>query len=189
MGHYKNNVTLLLLVFLAIISSKVDANFDIALENTDGNAFSIAEYIGTGKWVVLNIWGPRCPPCREEMPELVRFHDEHISKNTMVLAIAIDFPSYGYAKRDEVAQFEEDYLIDFPVLLSDASITEKMNLGRLKGLPTTFIFNPEGELAGKQVGGITQKILEDFIKKLKLQAPGSEQNQKSGDNQTKTRKK
>ncbi len=88
---------------------------------------------------------------------------------SIVLGIAIDFPSYGYAKKDEVVAFSDDYLIDFPILLSDASVTEKLNLGRLEGLPTTFIFNPEGKVVGTQVGGITKKILEDFINKLKQQ--------------------
>ena len=68
--------------------------------------------------------------------------------------------------------FADDYLIDFPILLSDASITEKIGLGRLEGLPTTYLFNPKGDVVGMQVGGISQKILEDFIEKIKQQTPG-----------------
>ena len=108
------------------------------------------------------------------MPELVRFHDEHKNKDAIVLGIAIDFPSYSYAKQDEVTSFAEDYLIDFPILLSDSSITEKIGLGRLEGLPTTYLFNPDGNVVGMQVGGITGKILEDFIKKNTAVTPDSE---------------
>ena len=158
-------------------SSIARADLDISLKSIDDEQHRVSQYIGQGKWVVLNIWGTRCPPCREEMPELVRFHDEHNDNDAMVLAIAIDFPSYGYAKQAEVASFADDHLIDFPILLSDSSITERLGLGRLEGLPTTYIFSPEGKVAGMQVGGITQKILEDFIKKSKLQAPGSENQQ------------
>jgi len=50
-------------------------------------------------------------------------------------------------------------------LLSDASISEKIGAGRLEGLPTTYMYTPEGELVGMQVGGITGKILENFILK------------------------
>jgi thiol-disulfide isomerase/thioredoxin len=140
---------------------------DISLDGLDHSNHKISEYIGHGQWVVLNIWGTRCPPCREEIPELVSFHDEYKSEDGIVLGIAIDFPSYGYAKKDEVIAFSNDYLIDFPILLSDATVTEKLGLGRLEGLPTTFIFDPEGKVVGTQVGGITKKILEDFINKLK----------------------
>ncbi len=155
-------------MLLSLVSTNANASLDIVLNSIDDSEHKLSEYVGHGKWVVLNIWGTRCPPCREEMPEFVRFHDEHKNSDAIVVGIAIDFPSYGYAKKNEVISFADDYLIDFPLFLSDSSITEKIGLGRLEGLPTTYLFNPDGEVVGMQVGGITQKILEDFIKKTKL---------------------
>ena len=160
-----NRINLIVIVFTALLSGNAYASHDASLTSIDDSQHKLSEYIGKGKWVVLNIWGTRCPPCREEMPELVRFHDEHKDKDAIVVGIAIDFPSYGYAKKDEVAAFADDYLIDFPILLSDSNITEKIGLGRLEGLPTTYMYNPDGDIVGMQVGGITRKILEDFIKK------------------------
>jgi thiol-disulfide isomerase/thioredoxin len=148
---------------LLLFSFNAAAGYDITLKSPDNSAHKLSEYIGQGKWLVLNIWGTRCPPCREEMPELVLFHDEHQDEKAIVVGIAIDFPSYGYAKKDEVAKFIDDYLIDFPVLLSDARITQRLDLGRLEGLPTTYLFTPDGMVAGMQVGGITKKIIENFI--------------------------
>ena len=173
-NQHINRFILITFFWLSIVSCNTHASFDIALKSIDDSKHKLSEYIGQGKWVVLNIWGTRCPPCREEMPELVRFHDEHKDNDAIVIGIAIDFPSYGYAKQDEVISFADDYLIDFPILLSDASITGKIGLGRLEGLPTTYVFNPNGDIVGMQVGGISKKILEDFIKKIKLQPPGSE---------------
>lgn len=158
---------------MLLITINAYASLDISLQSIDSKSHKLSEFIGHGQWVVLNIWGTNCPPCREEMPELVQFHDEHKENDGIVLGIAIDFPSYGYAKKDEVIDFAESYLIDFPILLSDSTITEKIGLGRLEGLPTTYLFDPAGKVVGMQVGGITQKILEDFINKLKLQSPSS----------------
>ena len=169
-----HRINLIILFLITLLSSNAYASLDVLLKSINDSQHKISEYIGHGKWVVLNIWGTRCPPCLEEMPELVRFHDEHKDTDGIVLGIAIDFPSYGYANKKEVIAFAEDYLIDFPILLSDASITEKTGLGRLQGLPTTYLFNPDGHVVGMQVGGISKKILEDFIEKNKLQTPGSE---------------
>ena len=99
------------------------------------------------------------------MPELVHFHDSHKDSKAIVVGVAIDFPSYGYARKDEVAAFIDENLIEFPVLLSDADIAEKIGAGTLEGLPTTYLYNPSGELVGMQVGGITRSILEAFIQK------------------------
>ena len=173
MNQTSHRIILTILFLLSLTSIKAYASLDISLKSIDGSQHKLSEYIGHGKWVVLNIWGTRCPPCREEMPELVNFHDEHQDKDAIVVGIAIDFPSYGYANRDEVLAFADDYFIDFPLLLSDASITEKIGLGRLEGLPTTYLFDPSGNIAGMQVGGITKKIIEDFINKIKLPSPNS----------------
>ena len=152
-------------VLLSGFSHSSYATPDVLLEGLDGNRHNLNEYIGKGKWTVLNIWGARCPPCLEEMPELVHFHDDHQDSKAIVVGVAIDFPSYGYANKEEIAEFTEDHLIEFPVLLSDASISEKIGAGRLEGLPTTYLYTPQGKLAGMQIGGITRNILEAFINK------------------------
>ena len=162
---------LIILFLITLLSSNISASPGISLKGVDDSEHKLSEYIGHGKWVILNIWGTRCPPCREEMPELVRFHDEHKDIDAIVVSIAIDFPSYGFAKKKEVVNFADEFFIDFPILLSDASITEKIGLGRLEGLPTTYVFNPTGKIIGMQVGGITQMILENFIKKNKTAIP------------------
>ncbi len=150
---------------LFICAQSIMASPDVLLEGLDGARHNLNEYIGKGKWTALNIWGTRCPPCMEEMPELVQFHDDHKNSNAIVVGVAIDFPSYGYAGKDQVADFVEEYLVEFPVLLSDASISEKIGAGMLEGLPTTYLYTPKGKLVGMQVGGITGNILEAFINK------------------------
>ena len=152
-------------VILSIAASSAIATDAVLLAGTDGKQHAFSEYIGKGKWTVVNIWGTRCPPCREEIPDLVQFHDTHKNTDATVIGIAIDFPSYDYAKKDEVLEFADDYMIDFPLLLSDGYVTQKLGLGRLEGLPTTYMYTPEGKLVGKQVGGITKVILEKYIKK------------------------
>jgi len=171
MNHAVNKTTLTVIFLLSLLSINAYASLNISLKSIDDSEHKLSEYIGKGKWVVLNIWGTRCPPCREEMPELVRFHDEHKNKDAIVIGIAIDFPSYGYANQNEVVSFSDDYLIDFPILLSDSRITEMIGLGRLEGLPTTYLFNPDGDVAGMQVGAINKNILEDFIEKNTAKKP------------------
>ena len=152
-------------VIVSIASFSAIATDAVQLEGIDGKQHAFTEYISKGKWTVLNIWGTRCPPCREEIPDLVSFHDAHNNTDAMVVGIAIDFPTYNYAKKNEVIEFADEYMIDFPLLLSDGRITQKLGLGRLEGLPTTYMYTPEGKLVGMQVGGINKTILEEYIKK------------------------
>jgi len=173
MNQIIHKLSLIIICLIPLTGVNASLQYDISLDSIDDSKHKLSEYIGHGQWVVLNIWGTRCPPCREEMPELVRFHDEHKNNDGIVVGVAIDFPSYGYAKKTEVAAFADDYLIEFPILLSDSTITEKIGLGRLEALPSTYLFDPEGMVVGMQVGAITKKILEDFITRLKLKSPDS----------------
>lgn len=140
------------------------ASPDVTLEDTLGKPHHFSEYIGRGHWTVLVIWGPRCPPCIEEMPELQGFHDAQKGK-THVLGVAVDFPSFGQAKRDEVAKFAQDYLISFPLLLGSAETFTRFGGADLQGVPTTLIYDRDGAIVARHTGSVTRDMLERFITK------------------------
>ena len=100
-----------------------------------------------GKTVVVNFWATWCPPCRREMGSLERMHQATKDKNVEVLAVDIG--------EDEDAVFaflgELDPSPEFKVLFNeDGSL---MQSWKVRGLPTTFIINPKGEIAYRAVGG------------------------------------
>ena len=154
-------------VFLLASAPAVAAGADTRLKNLQGKEERLSDYLGKGKWVLFNIWGPKCPPCLEEVAELVSFHEEHAGKDAMVVSLALDFPSFGYAKVDQVATFVDEYFVNFPVLLGDAKLAEQVTGERLLGTPSTFLYDPQGELAAVRVGTVTQEMVENYISNYK----------------------
>ncbi len=138
---------------------------DVTLTGLDGMAHGLDQYIGRGKWVILNIWGPRCPPCVDEVAELQSFHEDNVGHKAMVVGMALDFPSFKYAKRDEVQKFVDDYFITFPILLGDAKVVPKFGAGPLQGVPTSLLYDPAGKLVARHVGALTQVAIEAFIRR------------------------
>jgi len=142
---------LFLLAFYTLSASAVD----MTLEGLDGKQTKLSDYLG--KWVVVNYWATWCPPCREEMPELQAFHDAN-SETAVVLGLNTEVISDA-----EVKEFLEDYFVDYPNFkVGPVSNTE---LGRVPGLPTTFLLSPEGNIEARQVGGVTREMIEKFIRK------------------------
>ena len=141
------------------------ASPDVKLQDLQGKERHFSEYIGRGHWTILVVWGPRCPPCVEEMPELQSFHDEYKEKRAKVLGVAVDFPSFGPAKRDEVAKFAEDYLIGFPLLLGSAESFTRFGGADLLGVPTTLIYDPNGAIVIRHTGSVSRRMIENFITK------------------------
>lgn len=140
------------------------ASPDVALSDMDGTTRHFSEFIGRGKWTVLVVWGPRCPPCIEEMPDLQKFHDANQGR-AAVLGVAVDFPSFGQARQDEVARFASDYLISFPLLLGNGEVFTRFGGDDLLGVPTTVIYDRKGAIVARHTGSVTRGMLERFIDK------------------------
>jgi len=161
----QDKITLPLLLSLFLVSSmSFAASEDTLLRDLQGGEQRLSDYLGKGKWVVFNIWGPKCPPCLEEVGELVSFHDEHRDKDAVVVSLALDFPSFTYAKVDEVAAFVDDYFVNFTVLLGDSKLAQRVTGELLMGTPTSYLYDPQGKLAAVRVGTVTQEMVENFMR-------------------------
>lgn len=154
-------IVLLLVLPLLLLA---DSSTDVSLYDLKGQPHRVSEYLGTGKWTIVNVWGPRCPACQLELPELVRFHEEHHQFDATVLGIALDYPGFGDPDADEVAAFADEYRVSYPVLLGTAAAVDNLGAGPLLAMPTTLAFTPEGDLVGAQVGVISREIIERFIR-------------------------
>jgi len=133
------------------------------LMGSDGKKHHLQDYLGKGKWTTVVIWGPKCPACIEEMPEIQGLFDDTAENNINVLGLAVDFPSFDYAKLQQVQQFEEDYFVTFPNLLISSSIYYDLGIGALKGTPTIILVNPKGKVSAVQLGGVPRKTIEKYI--------------------------
>jgi len=138
---------------------------DYSLPDLNGKIHSLADY--KGKWVVVNYWATWCPPCQDEIPDLVNFHDRHKDKDAVV--IGINFEDIG---KEQLEIFVDSFLISYPVLRSEPAAATP--LGPVPGLPTTYIIAPDGSPVARQVGPVTAQQLEDYIaKKLKERHAGA----------------
>ncbi len=144
-----------LLFPLLLLAGLAHAGIDFTLPDVEGKARSLSEF--RGKWVVVNYWATWCPPCLEEIPELVAFHERHKDKDAVVVGI-----NYEDIDPKQLRAFVEEYFISYPVLVSSdmAPPSPEMPVG---GLPTTYIISPEGELMARQVGSITGDLLEKYL--------------------------
>ncbi len=142
----------LLLVLALLWTGVAPAAENFTLIDAQGKSHSLAGY--RGKWVIVNFWATWCPPCLEEIPDLVAIKESR--KDLEVIGIAMEFQDAR-----QVMQFAEGMFVNYPIVLGDRKISE--SIGQVDGLPTTFIYDPQGRLAQRHVGKITRKQIEKLI--------------------------
>ena len=152
----KRNFLMTLMVFIIIISLFIftgckSTSGDFTLMDLDGNAISLSDF--NGKVLILNFWATWCPPCREEIPDFVEVYNEYESKDVQFIGVSNEDIS-------TLRSFVDDYNISYPILIDDANIMGKWGIS---AIPTTFVFDKDGQIISKSVGAMTRDQLVNII--------------------------
>ncbi|MBF0435967.1 MAG: TlpA family protein disulfide reductase [Magnetococcales bacterium] len=124
-----------------------------------GNTVTLSDY--KGKIVVVNFWATWCPPCLDEIPDLIKFQNKYGGKGVQI--IGVNYMERADEKR--LKEFVDLHGINYPVVYDDNDKIEKLSsaLGGIYGLPVTKILDRSGKPVGSHVGGLTMEQLADFI--------------------------
>lgn len=132
-------------------------NFE--LMDTNGKIFT--EKNTKGKYLVVNFWASWCTPCLKEIPAFVEFYKEN---SDHVEILGLDFEPVNL---EVIDQFVERFSINYPIILyTHINDSQYTKFGEIVGMPTTLIYNPEGELLQTFMGEITIEDLYKYISPL-----------------------
>jgi thiol-disulfide isomerase/thioredoxin len=112
------------------------------LTDLDGNAISFADL--RGKVVLVNFWATWCPPCRAEIPDLIKLQERYRDK-LVVLGISED-----EVGPDEVKAFVTEQKINYPIAMSTPEMSQIFK--GVSALPTTFVIDRDGKVQMRHVG-------------------------------------
>ena len=123
------------------IDRAIDAT-DFTVKSLNGGKYSLKDF--RGKVVFLNFWATWCGPCKSEVKDIDLLHDT--LKDEAFAVVAVDIQENS----KQVKKFMKRNDIDFPVYL-DESGEVAVEYG-VNGIPTTYIIDPDGKVAGWAVG-------------------------------------
>ncbi len=151
MALFKRLIAIFGMVML-ISSFCVASEFSLA--DLDGKEHKLSSE--KGKWVIINYWATWCPPCVEEIPELIFFHDKHKDNDAVVWGV-----NFEDAPEKKIKDFLDDFMVSYPILLAEPG--RNSYFGEVIGLPTTYFISPEGELVHTLVGMVTVEYIEKIM--------------------------
>ena len=151
---------LLVLVAALLAASSVAAEkVDFTLPDLEGKSVSLSDF--RGKWVIVNYWATWCPPCLEEIPDLVALYEANPDK---IVVLGVD---YEEVDLDYLKEFTDSHFMSYPIVRMDpVPVTA---LGPVLGLPTSYIVSPEGEVVARQEGPVTREAIETYLERKQQQ--------------------
>lgn len=150
-------VALTALVLTGPAIAATAATPDLKITTLDGKPFDLAAQ--HGKWVVVNYWATWCVPCIKEMPDISAFVTNH--KNVTAIGLAFEDTD---AK--DIRAFLAKHPVAYPIAQVDVMDPPKA-FEAPKGLPTTYLIAPDGTVAKRFVGPVTEQSLGEAISKGK----------------------
>ena len=97
-----------------------------------------------GKVVLVNFWATWCPPCREEIPELIELKKEYKGQLQIVGISEDDDPP------EKVLKFAQKQGMDYPIVMATPELIE--SYGGVPALPTSFLIDTQGRVVTKHMG-------------------------------------
>lgn len=128
----------------------------VTLATLGGTPVSLQDF--RGKPLVLNLWATWCPPCRRELPMMVRLSQENPE-------VRFAFVSQGEGPAVVRSFLEEQKLAPEWVLLDPE--TQLSQALKTQGLPTTFFFDREGRLVARHMGELSEALLLGYLRVLR----------------------
>ena len=129
----------------------------LALKDLRGRTHRLDDY--KGKVVLLNFWATWCPPCRAEVPDLVKWQREYGKQGLQV--IGVTYPPTNLA---DVRRFLRRHKISYPVLLGARETKTLFMQGET--LPVTVVIDREGNVREHIEGILLPEEFEEKIRPL-----------------------
>jgi thiol-disulfide isomerase/thioredoxin len=129
---------------------------NFSLVDIEGNMHT--DELTKGKYLVINFWATWCTPCLKEIPAFVKFYNDHSDK-VEILGL-----NYEGMNVEAVNDFKDRFDVNYPIILyAGSNEAEYVKFGDLVGMPTTLIYDPDGELLHTFIGEIGIEELAQFI--------------------------
>ncbi|MBP3419663.1 MAG: AhpC/TSA family protein [Marinifilaceae bacterium] len=133
----------------ATAEGKMFTDFTIEDGGVNGEKVSFSDYVGKGKYVLVDFFASWCGPCKAEIPNIIEIYKEHAGDKFDVLGVAV------WDKVDATKKAVESEGIIWPVIYNCQSIPT--DIYGIKGIPQIMLIGPDGTIVARNLRGDAMK--------------------------------
>lgn len=111
----------------------------------DGKVQKFSDFVGTGKYTLVDFWASWCGPCVREIKVIKEIYDEYADKGLQVVGVAV------WDKPEDTLGAIDKLQIPWPVMMNAQSIPTE--LYGITGIPSILVIDPNGTIISRDARG------------------------------------
>jgi thiol-disulfide isomerase/thioredoxin len=132
---------------------------DLEEADPDGNLHRLSEYVGQGRWVLVDFWASWCGPCKKEMPNVIAAYRKYHDMGFDVVGLSFDEEKDEWVKAIDRWDMPWIHLSDLKFFKSVAGEVYTVN-----SIPDNLLIDPQGTVVARGLLGedLETKLAEIF---------------------------
>jgi len=121
---------------------------DFTMQDINGNEVKLSDYVGKGKYVLLDFWASWCAPCRAEMPNVLEAHEKFAGKDFEIVGVSLDSRKDAWANAINELNLPWPNISDLKGYECEGAI-----IYGISGIPATVLFDRNGTIIARDLRG------------------------------------
>jgi len=122
--------------------------FDLDLVDHKGNSVKLSDYVGKGKYVLLEFWASWCGPCTADIPHLKEVYKLYNPEGFQIVSVSLDDNKEAWIKGIEEFKLEWTQVSDLKAFKGDVA-----KIYGIAGVPTCILTGPDGNIITRNMRG------------------------------------
>lgn len=121
---------------------------DFKMLDPNDKEVSLSDYVGKGKYVLVDFWASWCGPCRAEMPNVVKTYKKYAGEDFEIVGVSLDRSKENWVKAINEMDLPWPHMSDLKGWDCAAA-----KIYAVTAVPHTILFDKEGKILARNLHG------------------------------------